>query len=152
MREIKYQAWDKIEKRMFNVDVINFKEKIIEVWGEARQVGSAFHIKSYCMEAERKSNYEVIGMGIRKYSFSRVELREYTGLKDKNGEEGYCNDISGDEDGDKYVIEWGKGCFYLKGIGNNILGVPTDDLLIIALRNQEIIGNIYENPELLEAK
>jgi len=79
------------------------------------------------------------------------EVMWSTGLKDKNGKEGYYKDISQDEDEDRYVIEWDEdlGYNYLKGIGENCLGTQTEDLAISALKNQEIIGNRHDNPELL---
>lgn len=76
---------------------------------------------------------------------------QFTGLHDKNGKEGYWQDISTDEEGDKYIIDWDdkKGVYYLRGIGLNCFGVPTEDLELEVIKEQEIIGNIHEHPELL---
>lgn len=86
------------------------------------------------------------------------ETMESTGLKDKNGKEIYEGDIIGlvDSQGDlvKHEIKWDTED-YAAFIGINI-GYPT---LKSTLRQTwlnecgfEIIGNIYENPELLEKK
>lgn len=77
------------------------------------------------------------------------EIMQYTGLKDMNGVEIYEGDIVKHyyiyPDGKKcsvYPIEWGKIGYSDKGIGW-ILD-PED------VERIEVIGNIYENPELLQ--
>jgi uncharacterized phage protein (TIGR01671 family) len=80
-----------------------------------------------------------------------VELMQYIGLHDKNGKDGYEGDVIREPDsGSMGVIVYCDGQFTIdwklnKGFYNNILKYH--------LPNSEIIGNIYENPELLkEAK
>ena len=85
----------------------------------------------------------------------KAVIMQYTGLKDKNGKEIYEGDIL------NYEYEYGKFCiadvYFEERTGlyriskqinkhqaiNHILG------LVSICRNMEIIGNIYENPELL---
>lgn len=66
-----------------------------------------------------------------------LQLNQFTGLKDKNGKEIYEGDILQDEFGDLETVEW--ACQEDLGSGF-IVEYPQDDI---------IIGNIYENPELL---
>lgn len=69
-------------------------------------------------------------------------MLQYTGLKDKNGKEIYQGDILLDFKGDKRVVEYidnGFWCSY-----------PNGDHYFPATEHREIIGNIYENPELLK--
>lgn len=72
-------------------------------------------------------------------------LMQFTGLEDKNGKEGYFGDIVEDE-GDRYIVDWDEDCgvAYL----NSCL-LSSIDLEIEAIKNREIIGNIHENPEIL---
>ena len=71
-----------------------------------------------------------------------------TGIKDKNGKEIFENDIVFDEDGEyskTVVIEWDNedSRFFGKDI-------YTSDSYSMQEICGEIIGNIYENPELLD--
>lgn len=78
-----------------------------------------------------------------------AKLMQYTGLKDKNGVEIYEGDIVRENgefgEDDRYVVEYEFNGFWLKGRGDNEFDFGNPD-------NMEVIGNIWENPELLEAK
>lgn len=75
-----------------------------------------------------------------------LELMQYTGLKDKNGVEIYEGDIMvlNKLKPSYYVVRYEDNQFILDGIS------LFDNVVYFAER--EVIGNIYENPELLEAK
>lgn len=69
---------------------------------------------------------------------------QYTGLKDKNGTEICENDIVRDCDtGTIKTVLWHKNCFILRDIKGFYQWTYYED-------EHEVIGNIYENPELLK--
>ena len=134
-REIKYRAWLKEEKKMVNVETMDFTDKSMQ------------HLEK---------NEIIDAYLLRRVVFEDVEIMQYTGLKDKNEKEIYEGDIlkyNFPYDGRLKHISLVKfveteASFGLKDIyGNEI------PLYRIAANNYfEIIGNIYENPELLEEK
>ena len=100
---------------------------------------------------------ELCGDGFGPYSqnfFMRsdLELMQFTGLLDKNGKEIYEGDIVKDSEEKLLTIEWDahhvafvasdRWMEWLRGYGNS--GNPYE------ARQCEIIGNIYENPELIK--
>ena len=126
-REIKYRAWLKEEKKILNVETIDFSEKSIQYL---------------------KKN-EIINVYLLKTTFLEdVELMQYTGIKDKNGKEIYEGDIIICKYGPEIMME-------VKWVdeGFRTLGKYNGDNYVGYVKNSaEVVGNIYENPELLEEK
>ena len=89
------------------------------------------------------------------YQQTIYELMQFTGLKDENGKEIYEGDIFDciyKFDGceiHKLVVVWNEASarFKLKGYG--ICHQPNVEKTMGDLEMLKIIGNIYENPELL---
>lgn len=76
-----------------------------------------------------------------------VILMQYTGLKDKNGKEIYEGDIiKNEKDNYPHKIIYTIGSFVGKQLRGKFKGY-VDGLFFYRF---EVIGNIYENPELLE--
>lgn len=133
----KFRVWVKIGKRMvFSDDIlaIDYENKEIVTQQVYFESGLAVERDIYC------------------YDFDDIELMQSTGFKDKNGKEVFVGDIIKCTRGCPHEVylekEYG-GTFiggmpavYLKGLGDGYAW--TED--------EEIIGNIYENPELLEDK
>lgn len=135
MREIKFRAWNGVEM-VQNVAVIGGAPAIEE--GASNEPDIIVNGKSYSCDwdyYQPKSNWK---------------LMQYTGLKDKNGVEIYEGDIvsySRDEND-----EWHKKSIV---IFNQIttqyqLNTSLGSHDLCEWYELEVIGNIHENPELLE--
>lgn len=68
------------------------------------------------------------------------EVMQFTGLKDKNGKEIYEGDIVSFLGETWEVIYFETYAGFMLGNGNDLMNITTQE---------ELIGNIYENPELL---
>lgn len=80
------------------------------------------------------------------FNCGEYELMQYTGLKDENGREIYEGDIvrhASDEG--IYKVTFEDGGFYVKSLIEY-------DFQTINEYPLEVIGNVWENPELLEVK
>lgn len=80
--------------------------------------------------------------------FKDVEPMQYTGLKDCSKIDIYEGDIVQATIGDKlrYEIVFYGGCFCLAGMSN----LPLQINGMSHIGHIEVVGNIHENPELLE--
>lgn len=124
MREIKFRAWHKGKKIIGNVLGIDILHK--EIFFSNENVDCYEHV-----------------------DFKNIELMQYTELKDKNNKEIYEGDIVKLRNNHgigvvKYYDEWGAFVVeYVKSKPLVVLGMSyyKEDI--------EVIGNIYENPELL---
>lgn len=115
-REIKFRAWDKLNKHMIGVVILDMT--------------TAGDTKVHYL---RSSGYRLSDMKNFLFNVDNVVLMQYTGLEDKNGKEIWEGDIT-----EMGVIEFRVGGFM---VGSSPLNWNSIEL--------EIIGNIYENPELL---
>lgn len=125
MREVKFRAWDKEKKKMFEVTAIEFKGCYV----------GRFHNR------EETAGLE-IGPGDNgeqeTYESSPI-LMQYTGLKDKNGKQIYEGDV---------VKKWKGEIGQIKWVGSGLKVEPWTPGDIND--SWEVIGNVHENPELLK--
>lgn len=140
MREIKFRAWDRKAKKMFPVHEMKF-DKIsnklesyygVDIWDKDSDF---YGDVSYGGSVHKKTGNPLL---------PKFEIMQYTGLKDKNGNEVYEGDIIKLLDGID-IVEFKCGGFMSKK-GYMFL----DDYFSMHGWLYEVIGNIYENPELLE--
>lgn len=84
------------------------------------------------------------------FDFEDVIFTQSTGLKDKNGKEIFEGDVLGTKDGLlNGVVE------YRSDLGmwtNSLISYNNFERLCNVAGHREIIGNIYENPEILKEK
>lgn len=140
-REIKFRAWIKDDKSMWEVEAIDFHKQVVRIDWQP-QDGSR------------------LTEGI---DFEEVKLMQYTGLKDKNGKEIYEGDIVRFAD----KGEWYKYMYCFEKTREEIEGMPYGvgevkwdgrnsgwsvgvGATYEASTYLEVIGNVFENPELLE--
>ena len=130
-REIKFRVWDKYKKQMYPISSIDY-----DIFSQEINIIAVGHKNGMCTSYNKNHNSE-------KCDITALELMQYTGLKDKNGKEIYEKDIV------KYETMIGKimffnGSFILSDFEETEeweLGIINEEL--------EVIGNIYENSELL---
>jgi len=133
MRKIKFRFWDVVKEEMSDVALM--------IDGD----GKIYEWDSYGMDSDETIRYI---------------LMQYTGLKDKNGKEIYEGDIVRDSNGYMGWIEWIAPKFKVahKQVDYKSFSIVNDEEIFdwyvdyVSLRKNlwEIIGNIHENPELLD--
>lgn len=124
----KFRAWDKETQTMLDVSLIDFKKSVLV--GEHWEFGETNFI-----------------------NFDDVNLMQSTGLFDKNGKEIFERDIV-DYKGRKAVVKWhGSYASFIYEFVDELQNRTTGwQPLYLSYYHFEIIGNIYENPELLEVE
>lgn len=84
-------------------------------------------------------------------TIDKIVLMQSTGLKDKNGKEIFEKDIL-DYNGRKVIVKWhgSYACFIYEFVDELQNRTTEWQPLFLSYYHFEIIGNVYENPELLE--
>lgn len=144
-REIKFRVWDKDYKRMHTVG--DFHHDSLEIDEE----NNIFFFNLQCMEGSPHKGINPEECAYR--------LMQYTGLKDKNGKEIYEGDIVKTHKGYLMKVHWYNNGFKLmfkfkRKYQGEEYWETTKDIELDSSDDKrwgyEVIGNIYENPELLE--
>jgi len=142
-REIKFRAWDKKNKKMCPVLNMNW---LVNSKADGITKGNVSHVHT---DKQRNSDpfdnyYGTIA--------TNLEIMQYTGLKDKKGDEDiYEGDIIKTIDGYSEV-KFLDGCFVIhchKFNNENYISL-CEFIEMYPKSGVNIIGNIYENEELLK--
>ena len=132
MKQIK--AYIKHLGLVSEVTVINYLDEEVEVYNEMNAV------------------FDDPSTGFDVYSFDEVEFIYGTGIKDKNGKEIEHGDILKTEFAGILPIKFHNvyGFYAVKKDDKYWFAEETEDEVNETLSKTEVIGNIYENKELLE--
>ncbi|GAG55499.1 unnamed protein product [marine sediment metagenome] len=140
MRKIKFRAWLKKDGILVDKSVM------------AYQIERCFHDAGHTLDGDRCEVRDFHGFSevLQDVEDGDIILMQYTGLKDKDEKEIYegdvvkCRDFTG-------IVTFDEGCFRLD------LGAYEMDLALSIYctyhknaHEPKIIGNVYENPELLK--
>ena len=122
----KFRAWDKVFKEMVQVNALVLDKQVVKV-------------------TYKNGN-------VAKEDMKEYELMQSTGLFDRNGKEVFVGDI----------VKCTRGCHHEVYLEKEYGGTFIGGMPAIYLKgllsgyawteDEEIIGNIYENPELLEVE
>lgn len=120
----RYRAWDVELKSMKEVTDIDYRLECVEL-------------------SDSDGNTYIQG-------FSNIKLMQSTGLTNKNGKEIFEGDILGTKDGLlNGVVK------YSSSLGmwiNTLIRYSNFERLCSIANSREVIGNVYETPELLEVQ
>jgi uncharacterized phage protein (TIGR01671 family) len=128
MREIKFRAWDRDREVMIGADYsLNWGSEEEEYWGDEHKIDL-----TGIEEINRDERFVVM---------------QYTGLRDKNGKEIYEGDIvhvsEKSWDGEDIEVKWTEGVGFECAEDCPLANIDVYE-------NYVVVGNIYENPELLK--
>lgn len=125
------------------------REIKFRAWNEGKMV-DLLAITPLALDANMNTQLALKGMSGLFLPFGGgIELMQFTGLHDKNGKEIYEGDIVQWED----TVDDGYGCGYLTKIQEEVIfgGGAYNPISTMPSKYFEVIGNVYENPELLKA-
>lgn len=128
MREIIFRAWDKQEKDMI-YNILPLSDK------------------TFLVENAASEKYVDVYPDMDNIPPNMFAIMHYTGLKDKNGKEVFEEDIITHEVNNMIgVVTWGTYGFVIENLDRTEIIADLSEYDY----DPVVIGNVYENPELLK--
>jgi uncharacterized phage protein (TIGR01671 family) len=140
-RIIKFRAWDKHSKYMYSPE-------------EIESIGNHDDEYERLINLTNNGQFHHLG-GHYARPLDTVELMQFTGFKDKNSKEIYEGDIIQDinKEDVSYIVVWNPNDG-MWSLVTNIKQKPStikwDNDLCLWNGDSEVIGNVFENPELIK--
>jgi len=143
MREIKFRVWDKGNK----------EDKRLPGMLKVNSIFFGKDIRCICESQERIGIGTILECAKSIIALSNPPLMQFTGLKDKNGKDIYEGDIVQESTWTDNGVE--KPCLYeiyWKDDGGRWAFRSLQNVLFSSFKSNEcsVVGNIFENPELLK--
>ena len=141
-REIKFRVWEKNHKKW--IDDFAMFLTTGELLKYDRKAGGEYETVMRTEEAMKE---------LLDYDYKSIEVMQYTGLIDRYGKEIYEGDILKSLLDDRWfdwLVSFNEGAFIVQNIG--VDGYLMDEYRLTSSMAMDrlVIGNIYENPELLK--
>lgn len=132
-REIKFRAWDKLTSEM---------SPEFSLFGEFTLMG-AVHAWQHEESILHGFKFDATDTTDSLGRLNDLVIMQFTGLHDKNGNEIYEGDILNGIKGFHWLVEWNDNhaCYQVRSA--HVIAE------VINNENAEVIGNIYEHPNLL---
>ena len=134
----KFRAWDRTTNQMRGCYGFNEMEQEVYV----------------CSVADDEFNGQLKTVHALRRSFDEVVVMQYTGCRDKNGIEIYEGDVIKDKYDKTWLVQWYVGAFVITDKIPDSDGQTSTYSHFSNVSNHhfyfEVIGNMWENPELLE--
>lgn len=158
MREIKFRAWNYGLRKMIEVHSIHFALGKI-TWQEYPSINEKINMTANYTNnlikvpdrstAKDRDELEYI-LELEHFRDSNSILMQFTGLLDSKGKEIYEGDIVKNHNC-FYVVKWHEEeiCFFFQWFYGEHDNIFKTESLKNFWNKSEILGNIYENPELL---
>jgi len=140
MRKIKFRAWNKEIKKMWLVECLNWL-----TYGVDKIQLTCVDIP-FGFDGTRGIPNEL------EWNISAFELMQFTGLLDKQGKEIYEGDIVHEKlhSHSPYIVKWEDSSAGFSPFNKELYNCDCCGSYYVCNNECEVIGNIYEDPKLLE--
>lgn len=134
MRDIKFRAWDSVNNKW----LLGYEHERL---GGFSMFGEVMALGEYC---NMLSSFKM-------EDWHKIKLMQFTELTDENGKDIYEGDILKSFGSDVYSVIYVSdlGSYFLQYYDKTLEEMDMMRLNINTVKNLKIIGNIYENPNLL---